>query len=216
MGETSLLVALIMGEVLKKEKSKGLFKVVIAQQNVIMGPLASVTHLHGVNKGPRQKENTLNTIDESDDTVTVAATEAMISRKESKHRKRNVVKSVSVQVGQRIFLWFVTLPLNFFPIAGPITFCYINGKARAPDIHRRYFDMKDMTVDERKEWVRKRQVDYTTFAFVSQGLELVPIFGIFFGFTNTIGAALWAADMERDQDALRNKKLLEDAYASES
>lgn len=28
-------------------------------------------------------------------------------------------------------------------------------------------------------------------------LELVPLAGIFFAFTNTVGAALWAADMER-------------------
>lgn len=28
-------------------------------------------------------------------------------------------------------------------------------------------------------------------------LELVPIAGIFFSFTNTVGAALWAADMEQ-------------------
>lgn len=28
-------------------------------------------------------------------------------------------------------------------------------------------------------------------------LEMVPVAGIFFAFTNTCGAALWAADMER-------------------
>jgi hypothetical protein len=28
-------------------------------------------------------------------------------------------------------------------------------------------------------------------------LELVPVAGIFFSFTNTVGAALWAADMEQ-------------------
>lgn len=32
-------------------------------------------------------------------------------------------------------------------------------------------------------------------------LELVPIAGIFFAFTNTVGAALWAADMETDQQS---------------
>ena len=31
-------------------------------------------------------------------------------------------------------------------------------------------------------------------------LELIPIAGIFFAFTNTVGAALWAADMEREQE----------------
>lgn len=32
-------------------------------------------------------------------------------------------------------------------------------------------------------------------------LELVPIAGIFFSFTNTVGAALWAADMEKNQQS---------------
>lgn len=31
-------------------------------------------------------------------------------------------------------------------------------------------------------------------------LELVPIAGILFSFTNTVGAALWAADMEQGQN----------------
>jgi hypothetical protein len=32
-------------------------------------------------------------------------------------------------------------------------------------------------------------------------LELVPIAGIFFSFTNTVGAALWAADMEQSRQS---------------
>ncbi len=29
--------------------------------------------------------------------------------------------------------------------------------------------------------------------------ELIPVAGIFFAFTNTVGAALWAADMEQSE-----------------
>jgi predicted PurR-regulated permease PerM len=29
-------------------------------------------------------------------------------------------------------------------------------------------------------------------------LELIPVLGIFFAFTNTVGAALWASDMEQN------------------
>ena len=35
-------------------------------------------------------------------------------------------------------------------------------------------------------------------------LELVPIAGIFFTFTNTVGAALWAADLEQRQSTAPN------------
>ncbi|KAF8931950.1 hypothetical protein BGZ58_007315, partial [Dissophora ornata] len=188
VGETSILVALVMGEVFKKEKSKGLFKAVIAHNNVLMGPLATVTHHTNHHHHHSSKRLTHRNKDvAAEDSILVAATDAMISHKEMKHRKRDLVKSASTQVGQRILLWFMTLPLNFLPVAGPVTFCYINGKARVPDVHRRYFDMKGMTVDERKVWIKRREPEYIAFAFVSQGLELVPVLGILFGFTNTIG-----------------------------
>jgi len=39
--------------------------------------------------------------------------------------------------------------------------------------------------------------DLFSFGIPAVLLELVPIAGIFFSFTNTVGAALWAADMEQ-------------------
>lgn len=35
-------------------------------------------------------------------------------------------------------------------------------------------------------------------------LELVPVLGIFFSFTNTCGAALWASDMEQRETTAPN------------
>ena len=35
-------------------------------------------------------------------------------------------------------------------------------------------------------------------------LELIPLAGIFFSFTNTVGAALWAADMEQKETTAPN------------
>lgn len=42
-----------------------------------------------------------------------------------------------------------------------------------------------------------RKGPYTGFGIVATLLEMVPVLGIFFTFTNTVGAALWAADLER-------------------
>ncbi|KAF9901281.1 hypothetical protein EC991_006300 [Linnemannia zychae] len=207
MGETTLLVTLVMGEVFKREKSKGLFKSVMVYNNVLLGPLATVQH-HHIDGKEKHSDNSSS----SDDTIKVSST---VGKPVVKRRRRDAVKDASLQFGQRLALWLVTLPLNFVPVVGSLVFCYINGKAIVPDIHRRYFDMKKMTEQERKVWIQKRQADYTAFAFVSQALELVPFLGILFGFTNTIGAALWAVDLERPQDALRNRKLLEDAYGSQ-
>ncbi|KAF9897349.1 hypothetical protein BX616_005756 [Lobosporangium transversale] len=221
MGETSLVVALVMGEVVKREKTKSLFNAVLVQNNVSVGPLTTVTHHHPIADTTHTKDKDGESSDSDDDnakdndikyrqdsaskdTINVASTN--LSPQVTQRRKRDVIKSASVDLGQRILLWFVTLPLNFIPVVGPLTFCYINAKARIPDIHRRYFDLKEMTVDEREAWIKAHQSDYRAFAFVSQALELIPLLGIFFSFTNTIGAALWAVELERDQETLRKSK----------
>ncbi|KAG0027749.1 hypothetical protein BGZ81_005321 [Podila clonocystis] len=183
-----------MGEVFKKEKSNGLFKTVLSKHNVFVGPLAQVSKGHTVSNSEHDKG----------------------SKELQKASSRTVAKAStkSQQMAQRIGLWLLTLPLNFFPVAGPLAFCYINGKARVPDIHRRYFDMKQMTKSEREAWIKLYEMQYTTFGFIVQGLELVPVVGTILGFTNVIGAALWAVDLENDQDALR-KKLPNNVYSSE-
>ncbi|KAF9168272.1 hypothetical protein DFQ27_008597 [Actinomortierella ambigua] len=193
MGETSLLVSIIMGEVFKKEKSKNLFQSVLAKNGVQVGPYATVA---------------------DDGMVRVSApVSASAARKDSPQQlhQRAVEKAqqASTHYGQRMGLWMMTLPLNFVPVLGPLTFCYINGSARGPYVHKRYFDMKEMTLQEREEWLAKHKSEYTTFGVMAQGLELLPFVGFIFGFTNTIGAALWAADMERQQYELRSKKLRE-------
>lgn len=43
------------------------------------------------------------------------------------------------------------------------------------------------------------QLTHPSFGVPAVVLELVPIAGIFFSFTNTVGAALWAADMEQNR-----------------
>ncbi len=42
-----------------------------------------------------------------------------------------------------------------------------------------------------------READKSSFGVASVLLELVPVASILFAFTNTVGAALWAADMEK-------------------
>lgn len=143
MSEASFLVAVIMGEVFKKEKSKGLFKTVIAKHNVLMGPLARVSVSGYITVSNLEHEN-----------------DTKESQKDASPSSRAVAKASakSQQMTQRVGLWLLTLPLNFFPVAGPMTFCYINGKTRIPDIHRRYFDMKQMTKSEREAWIKSHEV----------------------------------------------------------
>lgn len=139
MGESSLLVAIIMGEVFKKEKTKGLFQSILNKDNVQVGPLAQVT------------ENGM---------IRISTSQESKEWTHGVHPHKAVEKAAAStsHFGQRMGLWLMTLPLNFVPVAGPMAFCYINGKARSPYVHRRYFDMKGMTQEERDDWIKSRKV----------------------------------------------------------
>ena len=53
-----------------------------------------------------------------------------------------------------------------------------------------------------------------SFGVVAVLLELAPVASIFFAFTNTVGAALWASDLERSQPTTA-PKLQEEAARAE-
>lgn len=88
------------------------------------------------------------------------------------------------------------LPLNFIPIVGTVLFVLVQAKKFGPNAHARYFQLKGMDAKKREEFIEQRRGAYTSFGTVAVLLEMVPIAGILFAFTNVTGAALWAADME--------------------
>lgn len=88
------------------------------------------------------------------------------------------------------------LPLNFIPVVGTLVFLGAQGKKAGPTYHNRYFQKKGLGYKEKGEWVRKREPEYFAFGVAARLLEMVPVVGIFFSATNTVGAALWAARME--------------------
>ncbi|KAL2353842.1 hypothetical protein BJ546DRAFT_1062617 [Cryomyces antarcticus] len=96
-----------------------------------------------------------------------------------------------------IIRYFMYLPLNFIPVVGTVMFVLLQGQKFGPHAHERYFTLKKMNARQREEWVNERKAAYTSFGVAAVLLELVPIAGIFFAFTNTVGAALWAADLEQ-------------------
>ncbi|KAH2955148.1 hypothetical protein KXW00_000881 [Aspergillus fumigatus] len=65
-----------------------------------------------------------------------------------------------------------------------------------------YSSHRDNTLkgwDERKreEWVKKNQGGYTGFGMAAFLFEMIPFASLMFSFTNAVGAALWATDMEK-------------------
>lgn len=96
-----------------------------------------------------------------------------------------------------IIRYFMYLPLNFIPVVGTVLFIVLQGRRTGPVAHARYFQLKGMNSSQKDKFVEERQAAYTSFGVVSTLLEMVPFAGIFFSFTNTVGAALWAADIEQ-------------------
>ncbi|EON67672.1 hypothetical protein W97_06815 [Coniosporium apollinis CBS 100218] len=98
---------------------------------------------------------------------------------------------------QALVRYLMYLPLNFIPVIGTVLFVLLQGRKHGPSAHARYFQLKGMSGPQREKFVEERQAAYTSFGVPAVLLELVPIAGIFFAFTNAVGAALWAADLEQ-------------------
>ena len=109
------------------------------------------------------------------------------------------------------------LPLNFIPVVGTVIFVLLQAKKAGPASHDRYFQLKGWSKAQKEKhveefrgaytgydfvpftlsWSMLHQSDWNRFGVASVLLEMVPVASILFAFTNTVGAALWAADMEK-------------------
>lgn len=105
-----------------------------------------------------------------------------------------------------IIRYFMYLPLNFIPVVGTILFILLQGKKTGPNAHARYFQLKGMGNHQREEYIEKRRGPYTSFGVVALLLEMIPVVGVLFAFTNATGAALWAADLEREESTAPSLK----------
>ncbi|KAJ3178999.1 hypothetical protein HDU87_003269 [Geranomyces variabilis] len=103
--------------------------------------------------------------------------------------------------------YLITFPLTFIPIAGPAVFFIINGRKMGQSFHARYFQLKGWTATQVHDFEEPRKGAYTAFGTVALALQLVPVVGIFFTATSTVGAALWASDLEKGREG-ENVKVL--------
>ncbi|KAF7562128.1 hypothetical protein G7046_g2018 [Stylonectria norvegica] len=96
----------------------------------------------------------------------------------------------------------VFLPLNLIPWVGTPAFIIITGARLGKLAHYRWFQLKGYSKDKKKKELRDRAWEYIWFGTVAMILELIPILSLFFLMTTTVGAAMWAAKME-DEDQRR-------------
>ncbi|KAL4881010.1 hypothetical protein BJY04DRAFT_64023 [Aspergillus karnatakaensis] len=96
-----------------------------------------------------------------------------------------------------ILRWAAMLPLNFIPVVGTVAYVYVAGKRAGPGLHERYFQLRGFSRREKGEWVEGKRGAYTGLGMASVVLEMVPFASMAFEFSNAVGAALWASDLER-------------------
>lgn len=59
--------------------------------------------------------------------------------------------------------YLVTLPLNLIPGLGTVAFLILNGQRGGPGWHSRYHQLKGLTKQQRIQFIRERQPEYTAY-----------------------------------------------------
>ncbi|KAK7043786.1 hypothetical protein VNI00_008398 [Paramarasmius palmivorus] len=135
---------------------------------------------------------------------------------------KSITKPLNRFSKEGIVRYLISIPLNSIPVVGTVIFLLFNGrpevnhstktnhtdawlgntgKKSGPSYHARYFQLKGLSGQTRKAFVDRRKGSYTAWVFFTFLLKheanLVPVVGMAFNITSTVGAALWASSMER-------------------
>jgi len=111
----------------------------------------------------------------------------------------SIMKPLNRFSKEGVVRYLVSLPLNAIPIMGTVFFLLYNGIKAGPSFHARYFQLKGLDKSAREKFVERWTGHYTGFGAMALALNLVPAAGLVFGLTSTVGAALWASDLEKKE-----------------
>ncbi|SCZ89986.1 BZ3500_MvSof-1268-A1-R1_Chr9g10663 [Microbotryum saponariae] len=111
---------------------------------------------------------------------------------------KSLLKPISSKFStEGLVRYVLTLPLNLVPAVGTIFFLFFNGWSSGPAALNRYFQLKGFDKQEKKAFVDQHHPGLTSLGAAQLALGLVPIAGTIFAFSNAVGAALYAADLEK-------------------
>ncbi|KAH9851924.1 hypothetical protein C2E23DRAFT_732121 [Lenzites betulinus] len=113
-----------------------------------------------------------------------------------------LVKPLQVFSKDGIARYIMTLPLNLIPAVGTVLFLLYNGYSGGPGWHSRYFQLKNFSKTQRASFVDNRRSQYTAFGMATLLFNFIPLVGLLFSFSNTVGAALWAAQLEAEANLI--------------
>ncbi|KAH9832555.1 uncharacterized protein C8Q71DRAFT_798588 [Rhodofomes roseus] len=107
-----------------------------------------------------------------------------------------LVKPLQILSTGGIVRYLITLPINMVPVLGTVLFVLYNGYTSGPGWHSRYFQLKGFSKNQRQAFVDRKRGEYAAFGSATLLFNYIPLIGLLFSFTNTIGAAMWAAQLE--------------------
>jgi len=110
---------------------------------------------------------------------------------------KSITKPLDKFSTEGLIRYLITLPLNAVPVVGTIVFLLYNGIKAGPGYLSRYFGLKQFTKEQRDSFVHNNHGTLTAFGATTLALQLIPIVGLGFLFTSSVGAALYASDLER-------------------
>jgi uncharacterized protein involved in cysteine biosynthesis len=105
-----------------------------------------------------------------------------------------------------LLLFVVTLPLNGIPVLGTVLFLALNGWRMCWELHEPWFEMKEVGWGDQLEHMAVNAKQYLITGFVMMLLALLPGLGLILLFSNAVGLALLACDMERGKVAFKRSK----------
>lgn len=99
-----------------------------------------------------------------------------------------------------------TTPVVALAPVGPIIFAYLNGFGSTATLMNHYLSNKDLKQpSDREAWYQFHKREFRVFGAVVFALNLIPVANWLFLFTNTVGAALYAADIEKNGTFIKAK-----------
>lgn len=95
--------------------------------------------------------------------------------------------------------------LSFIPLAGPIILIMMDAPGTVERCLGRYFELKGYDKPRIDRFRNKHLVQWYFFGIMAATLESFPIVGFAFAFSNTVGGALWAINVERRANSDSNQ-----------
>ncbi|KAK4053567.1 hypothetical protein OIV83_001735 [Microbotryomycetes sp. JL201] len=126
-----------------------------------------------------------------------------VERAKRAAEKQAFYRRLTSPIVRMVVLKVLLTPLSFIPGLALVVTAAIRSLTTARVVHRPYFEAKKMTPFQIELWIAERQIEYRMFGFVASLMERIPLIGIVF----SVGAAMWAHDLEKQQHAYASGQL---------